>query len=102
LSKIWLLQANLNHCREAQDLWVQSLAAGDFGPGVAAEPWRMLESSNWYLDTADSVAIFFRDGASTLIPTRSLLEAGRGYAVFAWGNFVSGLLYLAELRPLRV
>jgi hypothetical protein len=75
---IRLLQANLNHCREAQDLWVQSLAAGDFGLGVVAEPWRVLESSNWYSDTAGSVAIFFRDGASTSTPARSLLGAGAG------------------------
>jgi hypothetical protein len=65
---IRLFQANLNHCRKAQDLWLQSLAAGDFGLGVAAKPWRVPESSNWYSDTAGSVAILFRDGASTATP----------------------------------
>jgi hypothetical protein len=51
--------------------------------GVAAEPWQVPESNNWYSDTADSVAIFFRDGTNTATSVRSLLGAGRGYAVFA-------------------
>jgi hypothetical protein len=54
---IRLLQTNLNHCVETQDLWVQSLAANDFGLDVAAEPWRVPESSNWYSDIAGLVAI---------------------------------------------
>jgi hypothetical protein len=69
---------------------------------VAAEPWRVPESSHWYSDTAGSVAILFRDGASTAIPACSLLGAGCGYAVFAWGNFIVAACYISPNCGLSV
>ncbi|XP_067217272.1 uncharacterized protein [Linepithema humile] len=54
-----LLQANLNHARRAQDLFLSDLCKRDAGLGVAAEPYRVLDSDpNWVSASNGSVVIW--------------------------------------------
>ncbi|XP_053990181.1 uncharacterized protein LOC128882571 [Hylaeus volcanicus] len=81
-----LLQANLNNCRRAQDLFVQCLTEWQVGLAVAAEPYRVPEHPHWFEDEAGSVAMWCRVGRG--VPPCSVVERGRGMILVRWGRFL--------------
>lgn len=88
-----LLQSNLNHFREAQDLFLQTLAEGDYSIGVAAEPHHVPKNNPcWAGDTVGSVAITWRWWEDA--PTCVFLEAGLHYVAVKWGNIAVVGIYL--------
>lgn len=54
---IKLLQANLNHTRQAQNLFYQSLAERGIGLAIVAEPYRIPAKPTWLGDSRNSAAI---------------------------------------------
>jgi len=79
-----LLQANLNHARLAQDLFLADLAGRDGGLGVASEPYCVPNNNpNWAKAADGSVAIV--RGHSLHSPPISPVESGRGYIIVRWG-----------------
>ncbi|XP_070171424.1 uncharacterized protein, partial [Polyergus mexicanus] len=79
-----ILQANLNHARRAQDLFLHSLAERGFGLGIAAEPYRVPRTSPcWIGDRTGSVAITWRHDPT--LPPCTPVEAGEGVVVVRWG-----------------
>jgi len=80
-----LLQINLNHARQAQDLFVADLAERDAGLGVAVEPYQMPDQDpNWVKAPDDSVAIVRRHSPRS--PPLSHIESGRGFVIARWGT----------------
>lgn len=56
--KVGLFQSNLNHCRRAQDLFIQTLMEWRCGIGIATEPYKVPEGHPcWSGDEIGSVAI---------------------------------------------
>ncbi|XP_070171371.1 uncharacterized protein [Polyergus mexicanus] len=86
-----ILQANLNHARRAQDLFLHSLAERGFGLGIAAEPYHVPEASPcWIGDRTGSVAITWR--CDPTLPPCTPVEAGAGVVAVRWGPiFVLGV-----------
>ncbi|XP_070152061.1 uncharacterized protein [Polyergus mexicanus] len=79
-----ILQANLNHARRAQDLFLHSLAERGFGLGIAAEPYHVPEVSPcWIGDRTGSVAITWR--CDPTLPPCTPVEAGAGVVAVRWG-----------------
>lgn len=63
---IRLLQANLNHARQAQDLFPHVLAEHDFGLGIAAEPYMIPQNYPcWMGDLTGTVAITWREATNS-------------------------------------
>ncbi|XP_020299098.1 uncharacterized protein LOC109863272 [Pseudomyrmex gracilis] len=88
----FLLQANLNHCRRAQDLMTQSLA-------VAAEPYSVPAHPAWVGDETGTVAIYCVWGHE--IPIFTLAERGPGFVAGEWGETIVVGWYFSPNRPLR-
>lgn len=91
-----LLQTNINHAREAQDLLLHTLAERGCTLGIIAEPYRVPEKHpSWASDKTGSVAITWRwwDGA----PICSSLMRGNHYVAVKWGIFVVIGTYLPPL-----
>ncbi|XP_011633759.1 uncharacterized protein LOC105424946 [Pogonomyrmex barbatus] len=82
----WLLQANLNHARYAQDLFVHTMAERGIGLGVAAEPYNVPDHPCWVADRLGSMAIHWR--AFDASPPASFVEAGNGFVAVEWGAIV--------------
>lgn len=98
-----LLQANLNHSREVQNLFVHNLTESDFAIGIAAEPYRVPPGSpSWAGNRSGSVAITWR-----WVPGRPLcspLEEGDCHVAVLWGSIAVTGVYLPpqrESRPIR-
>ncbi|XP_020298461.1 uncharacterized protein LOC109862737 [Pseudomyrmex gracilis] len=92
-----LLQGNLNHAREAQDLLVHSFAELDGCLAVAAEPHSVPDHPSWLGSKDGSVALHFRWGhASTFF---SFLEKGEGFVACEWGELVIVGCYFSPTRP---
>lgn len=81
---VGLLQANLNHARQAQDLFVHSLAERGCGLGVISEPYRVPAGHpSWAADLTGSVAMVWRTTPDS--PPCSVRESGQGYTmVLRW------------------
>ncbi|XP_026743665.1 uncharacterized protein LOC113505245 [Trichoplusia ni] len=90
------LQANINHCRAAQDLLVQIFAEWLVDVAVVAEPYSV--PGSWLGDDNGSVALLMR--SSTDSPPLSLLERGQGYVAAAWGDIALIGVYFSPNRPL--
>lgn len=56
----FLIQANLNHARKSQDLFLHTLVECDCSLGIAAEPHRIPNHLSWAGDTLGSMAITWR------------------------------------------
>ncbi|XP_075990200.1 uncharacterized protein LOC142985842 [Anticarsia gemmatalis] len=78
------LQANLNHCAGAQDLFLQSLAQWEVDVAVACEPYLIPPQPNWAGDSAGSVAVVGRMGVG---PPLMVVERGIGFVVAGWGEY---------------
>lgn len=82
--KIGLLQANLNHCSRAQDLYLHTLAQWKCGIGIAAEPYRVPpDHPCWASNDTGSVAITWR--RETDSPPCIRVGSGRAYTAVEWG-----------------
>ncbi|XP_026733956.1 uncharacterized protein LOC113498217 [Trichoplusia ni] len=90
------LQVNINHCRAAQDLLVQTFAEWLMDVAVVAEPYSV--PGSWLGDDNGSVALLTR--SSTDSPPLSLLERGQGYVAAAWGDIALIGVYFSPNRPL--
>lgn len=78
-----LLQANLNHARQAHNLFLADLAGRDTGLRVVAEPYRVPDNNPNWVAAADSfIAIVRRHSPH---PPVSLVEKGRGFVIVRWG-----------------
>ncbi|XP_063899239.1 uncharacterized protein LOC135119189 [Helicoverpa armigera] len=91
-----VLQANINHCRAAQSLLVQTFAEWLVDVAVIAEPYSV--PGSWLGDDNGSVALMAR--SSTDSPPLSLLERGPGYVAAAWGDIALIGVYFSPNRPL--
>ncbi|XP_072759244.1 uncharacterized protein [Anoplolepis gracilipes] len=78
-----VLQANLNHARQAQDLFVHTLA----------EPYRIPEHPSWVGDELGSVAITWRADAPASLPA-TLVAKGKGWVAVRWGPVLVVGVYL--------
>ncbi|XP_072757504.1 uncharacterized protein [Anoplolepis gracilipes] len=89
----WVLQANLNHARQAQDLFVHTLAERGCGLGIAAEPYRIPEHHSWVGDDLGSVAVTSRADAPASLPA-ILVGKGKGWVAVRWGPVLVVGVYL--------
>jgi len=91
-----ILQANLNHARQAQDLFLQALAERDCGLGIVAEPYPGSTNPRhpqWMVSRCGLAAITWRKAANS--PPCTRIEVGEGYAVVRWGSIVAVGVYLS-------
>ncbi|XP_072934847.1 uncharacterized protein [Epargyreus clarus] len=72
-----LLQANINHCRCAQDLLVQSMAEWLIEVAVVAEPYFVSPINNWVGDLDGLVAI--ASARALCVPPLITIKRGKGY-----------------------
>lgn len=92
---VGLLQANLNHTRQAQDLFIHNLAERGCGLGVIAEPYRVpVGHPCWVVDPTGFIAMVWRSVPDS--PSCSVRERGHGYVAVDWGpiSVIDG--YVAE------
>nr|XP_049706063.1 uncharacterized protein LOC126056574 [Helicoverpa armigera] len=93
-----ILQANLNHCAGAQDLFLQTMAEWSIGVAVAAEPYFVSPRPNWVGDVDSSVAIIGSADPNCTPPT--LKERGSGYVAAKWGEVIIFGVYFSPNRTL--
>lgn len=96
-----ILQANLNHARQAQNLFCHTLDERGIGLAIAAEPYKVpARNSNWVGDECGSMAIV---KAAANSPSLSAIERGVGYAAAKWGPTIIVGCYVPppqlECRP---
>ncbi|XP_013174972.1 PREDICTED: uncharacterized protein LOC106123278, partial [Papilio xuthus] len=89
------LQANLNHCARAQDLFTQSLAQWSIDLAVASEPYLVPDRNNWVGDLEDLVAIY-AGGNPPIVSTRR----GRGCVGVKVAGIVVVGVYFSPNRSL--
>ncbi|XP_050561732.1 uncharacterized protein LOC118274342 [Spodoptera frugiperda] len=78
-----VLQCNLNHCRSAQNLFLQTVAEWSVALAVVAEPYGLQDHPRWFRDSVDSVAIYWAGGSGG--PHCCLLDSGQGFVAVEWG-----------------
>ncbi|XP_072754774.1 uncharacterized protein [Anoplolepis gracilipes] len=88
-----VLQANLNHARQAQDLFVHTLAERGCGLGIAAEPYQIPEHPSWVGDELGSVALTWRADARASL-SATLVGKGKGWVAVRWGPVLVIGVYL--------
>lgn len=82
-----VLQCNLNHARQAQDLLLQVMAKRDASIAIVTEPYRVPpDHPHWASDRLGLMAITWRQTESPL--PCSPLEIGEGFLVVKWGEMV--------------
>ncbi|XP_053995672.1 uncharacterized protein LOC128885599 [Hylaeus anthracinus] len=86
-ASLGVLQANLNHCRRAQDLMVHCLAECRVGLAVATELYQVLDHPHWFGDEDGLVAVWCRRHSAS-VPPCTVIERGRGMILVKWGTFV--------------
>lgn len=91
-----ILQANINHCKPAQDLLFQVMAEWLVDVAAVAEPYSI--PGRWLGSRDGLVALAAR--SSTDSPPLSLLERGPGYVAAAWGDIALVGVYFSPNRPL--
>ncbi|XP_070529759.1 uncharacterized protein [Cardiocondyla obscurior] len=96
-----LEETNLNHAREAQDLFVHSLVEYGCGVGIAAEPYRVPPNHpSWAVDTLGSVAIHWTSHTRPCI----FVASGDGWVCVEWntiyliGIYISPALNLVDFE----
>ncbi|XP_053994667.1 uncharacterized protein LOC128884966 [Hylaeus volcanicus] len=86
-ASLGILQANLNHCRRAQDLMVYCLAEWPVGLAVASEPYRVPDHPHWIGDEEGLEAVWYHRHSAT-VPPCTVVERGRGMVLVKWGRFL--------------
>lgn len=66
ITPLRLLQVNLNHCAQAQDLLIQSMAQWSIEVAVVAEPYRVPARKDWIGDAGSSIALFLGPRVSSI------------------------------------
>lgn len=84
---IGLLQANLNHCAAAQDLFRHALAQWQIDVAVVAEPYFVLDKPNWHGDMDGSVVIVGGNWGGGTLPLEPSTR-GRGFVTTRHGETV--------------
>ncbi|XP_011858169.1 PREDICTED: uncharacterized protein LOC105555737 [Vollenhovia emeryi] len=79
-TRLRALQANLNHARQAQDLFLHTLAERGCGVGIVAEPYNVPNSPNWAVSADGSAAITWRRTGPRHIPWTKVSE-GEGWVL---------------------
>ncbi|XP_072766437.1 uncharacterized protein [Anoplolepis gracilipes] len=95
----WVLQANLNHARQAQDLFVHTLTERGCGLGIAAEPYQIPEHPSWVGNDLGSVAVTWRADAPASLPA-TLVGKGKGWVAVRWGPVLVVGVYLPPSQDL--
>ncbi|XP_025271334.1 uncharacterized protein LOC112639970 [Camponotus floridanus] len=91
-----ILQANLNHARQAQDLFLHTLAERCCGLGIVAEPYcPPAGGANWLTDAPPAgsslVAVVWRGMEGS--PPCGMVKRGAGYVAVRWGNTLVVAVY---------
>ncbi|XP_011860098.1 PREDICTED: uncharacterized protein LOC105557461 [Vollenhovia emeryi] len=79
-----IIQANINHARQAQDLLLQAIAERGAGLAIVAEPWRVPDHPCWAVNPEKSVAIHWRRTREQHVPCCKKGE-GPGWVMVEWG-----------------
>lgn len=95
-----VLQGNLNHCRAAQDLLLQSIVECKISLAAIAEPYKVPNHPRWFGDDAGSVAIHWSGGEGD--PPCCKLDASQGILVVEWGSIVVVACYISPNSSLAV
>lgn len=85
-----ILQTNLNHARQVQDLF-HNLAERNYGLGIVAEPYEV--PRNYPLWLASSCGNCMEEHSE--LPTCTIIEAGEGYVAAQWGRIAVFNVYLS-------
>ncbi|XP_054016002.1 uncharacterized protein LOC128896670 [Hylaeus anthracinus] len=86
-ASLGVLQANLNHCRRAQDLMVHCLAEWRVDLAVATEPYQVPDQTHCFGDEDGLVAMWYRRRSAT-VPLCTVVERSRGMVLVKWGRFL--------------
>ncbi|XP_041973441.1 uncharacterized protein LOC121729121, partial [Aricia agestis] len=89
---------NLNHCAQAQDLWVQALLQWEIDVAVIAEPYRVLVRSDWTGDVDSTVALVF--GPKVVPPSSRNTTRGHGFVVANLGTLTVVGVYFSPNRAI--
>lgn len=93
-----VLQGNLNHCRAAQDLALQSIRETRIDLAVFAEPNTVGDRRDWLGDTEGSVLVISSQGPG--IPPAVPRERGAGFVACEWRGFAVVAVYFSPNRRL--
>ncbi|XP_052749771.1 uncharacterized protein LOC128200421 [Galleria mellonella] len=92
-----ILQANLNHCRDAQNLLFQSVAEMGVDLVVAAEPLFIPLGDNWFGDT-DALVAVGSVGRKPTSPQAVGLFSSSGIVGVSWGEILVVGVYFSPNR----
>ncbi|XP_013142066.1 PREDICTED: uncharacterized protein LOC106106084, partial [Papilio polytes] len=93
-----VLQGNLNHCRNAQQLLMQTIAEQQVALSVLAEPYTVPDHPQWFGDLTCSVAIHW--SGRERVPMCSLLHKGTGLLAIRWGALAIVGCYISPNKSL--
>ncbi|XP_054014010.1 uncharacterized protein LOC128895441 [Hylaeus anthracinus] len=82
-----VLQANLNHCRRAQELMVHCLAEWRVGLAVATELYQVPDHPHWFGDEDGFVAMWYRRHSAT-VPPCTVVERSPPTVLVKWVRFL--------------
>ncbi|XP_041984091.1 uncharacterized protein LOC121736777 [Aricia agestis] len=91
-------ESNLNHCAQAQDLWVQAILERRVDVAVVAEPYRVLARDDWIGDVDSSVAVVL--GSNIVPPSSGNTTRGQGFVVVGLRALTVVGVYFSPNRPL--
>lgn len=86
-----VIQANLNHSRGAQDLFIHTMMERSCDLGIVAEP-HSIPSRNWVKSTEGSAAIVRGNRPGS--PPLTLTTAGKRFVIASWGPLQVAAVYL--------
>ncbi|XP_041972340.1 uncharacterized protein LOC121728266 [Aricia agestis] len=89
---------NLNHSAQAQDLWSQEVLKRSIDVGVIAEPYRILDRSDWLGDADSTVALVF--GPKIVPPPSRSTTRGHGFVVADLRALTVVGVYFSPNRPI--
>lgn len=99
-SPLKIIQGNINHCRAAQELLLQTLAECSIALTVIGEPYRVPDHPRWFAGDCGSVAIYWGGGQGD--PPCSLLRSGQGFVAVEWGTLAVIGCYISPNSGLAV
>lgn len=89
-----LLQANLNHACQTQNIFLHTLAEHGCAVGVISEPYRVpARHPCWVKDWDGTIAITWRN--VPISPACFLVESKKGAVVVDWGNITIISIYIS-------
>ncbi|XP_029162116.1 uncharacterized protein LOC114933683 [Nylanderia fulva] len=88
-----IVQANVNHARNAQDLLAQTMCEESYGIAIVAEPYNPPKNNNNWVVSEDGTAAIVRRNASDSPPLNPK-DKGEGFAVVSWGPITVISVYI--------